>query len=351
MDLACWIQSLFRLHDPGAQRNGEARRSRCASEGKGRQLAYVSSFKSQAVEKAKKPRAKWKASRTYKSLDALHRRMGSAVSIDLYNGITKFKKRIEPQKVYDAWVKGDWGPIMETIPWEHMKDDITPALEKGAGVLAESGKIVIQELPAPLQAHLRWDTKNPRVRDWIASRTAENFTRLTQDSATNIQRAVTASLNQSLTPRQVANRIKNSIGLLPRHAQAVNTYRMNLIAQGNPPSKAESLADKYADRLLDYRANMIGRTETRLATNQGQIAVWREASDQGLVDRHTTGKRWIVDGDPCEDCEVMDGVTVPLDGFFTMDDGTTIDFPPHDVHPHCFCGIEIVYELEPDDFD
>lgn len=300
------------------------------------------------VYKAKRP--PWAATRTFHAIDALHRKMGNAVSVDLTKGIQRFKLRIDKGKVYDAWRSGEWAEVVKAVPWEGMKQDIGPALDKAGSAAIGSGIISLKSLPAPAP-HLRWDTANPRIREWIAGRTADNFVNLSRDSALNIQNAVTASLDRALTPRQVAARVKNSIGLLPQHAAAVERYRGGLLSGGMPSGKAEGLADRYADRLLDYRANMIAMTETRAATNFGQLAVVRQASDEGLVDRHTTGKRWIVDGNPCPDCLEMSGSIVPIDSSWVMGDGSVVDFPPMGVHPNCYCGFEIVYDVAEGDFD
>lgn len=309
-------------------------------------MAYVTSFS--RIEKAKKP---VKApSALYHKIDRLFRGKSMKVYRDLSSGLNKFKGKVDEKKVYSAWVSGDVDRVMQNVPWSDLRDDIGPALEISASSLIESGKLSLSGMLFGGNLGLRWDTTNPRVRDWIASRTAKNFTELSDDSAQNIQRAVAASMNTALTPRQVANRIKGSIGLLPRHADAVERYRQNLLGTMSR-DRAEKLSDAYADKLLDYRAMMIGRTETRMATNAGQLSVWRAAADQGFIDRHTTGKRWIVDGNPCEDCAPMHGVMVPIDSFFVMLDGSTVDFPPMDVHPHCECGMEIVYDVAPDDFD
>ncbi len=49
-------------------------------------------------------------------------------------------------------------------------------------------------------------------------------------------------------------------------------------------------------------------------------------------------KRWIADGDACEDCqEAADEGWVDMDFTYSMGD-FDVDEPP--LHPHCFCSIE-----------
>lgn len=295
----------------------------------------------QHVLKARRPRRKWQATRTYHRLEALSHKMGNAVSVDLSKGIKTFKKRIDVNKVYDAWISRDYSQIERVIPWHKLDDDIDPAFQRVGAGLATSGLISLESLPANIDKKLRWDTTNPRIRHLIHSRKKENFTNLSRDSVQNINSWVHRSFDKALSPRNVADQIKDSIGLLPRHQVAVDNYRIGLVAGGTPPPAASQLASAYADRLLDSRAMMIARTETRIATNQGQLSVWQQAADEDLIDRDTARKVWIVDGNPCELCEPMDGVSVLLDESWTLSDGSVTDCPPLDVHPNCYCGMEL----------
>lgn len=298
----------------------------------------------QLVLKARKPRRKWKATRTYHRLEGLSRQMAHGVRVDLLRGLNTFKKRIDPDKVYEAWLSRDYEGIRREIPWDQMDHDIEPAFTKVGVGLARAGGISFEALPPPVKSTLRWDTKNPRIRNLIEGRKAENFVNLSTQSAKNIQSWVHNSFDHALSPRQVADRIKDSIGLIPQHQVAVDRYRVGLVTNGATQASADRLASDYAERLLDWRAMTIARTETRIATNQGQLSVWQQAADDNLIDRATARKVWIVDGDPCPICEPMDGVSVPLDGIWVLSDGSSTDCPPLDVHPNCYCGMELETE-------
>ncbi len=307
-------------------------------------MTFVSSFRH--IRKAA-PRKKWKATRTYHRLESLSHTMANSVQVDLTKGITKFKSKIKTGEVYDAWLSRNWGRVIEVMPWDSMTNDIEPAFDGVGEILSTAAGITIESLPTPKDTSLRFDTSNPSIRGFIEQRGAHVFTNLTQDSALNIQSMVTRSMNNALTPRQVANQVRDSIGLLPIHYGAVERLRSSLRANPETAGQADLLAGQYADRLIDYRAMMISRTETRLATNRGQLAVWQQAADRDLIDRDTARKVWIVDGDPCEVCEPMDGVAVPLDSSWQLNNGDSVDVPTES-HPHCYCGMELEF-TEPED--
>jgi SPP1 gp7 family putative phage head morphogenesis protein len=86
------------------------------------------------------------------------------------------------------------------------------------------------------------------------------------------------------------------------------------------------------------RAEMIARTETMTAANEGQRQGWDQAVESGLL----TGdekKEWIATGDSnvCPQCDELDGTVVGLDEEYPNDGG---DGPP--AHPDCRCTEGIV---------
>lgn len=164
------------------------------------------------------------------------------------------------------------------------------------------------------------------------------------DTQNIIQNAVARSFSNALTPRDVASSIRNSIGLFPGQQTALMNYRQGLKESGMKPDRVDAFSSKYEDRLLDYRAKMIARTETRQATNQGQLFIWQDAQNQDLI-APTAKKVWVVDGAPCEICEPMDGVAIGLAESWTLPNGDIADIPT-DAHPHCFCGMELEFGTE-----
>ena len=50
---------------------------------------------------------------------------------------------------------------------------------------------------------------------------------------------------------------------------------------------------------------------------------------------------WVVDGDPCDVCDEMDGVTIEDGEEFEIDTWNDDGMPP--VHPNCMCQIESVW--------
>jgi hypothetical protein len=98
--------------------------------------------------------------------------------------------------------------------------------------------------------------------------------------------------------------------------------------------------DQYSERLENYRAGMIARTETLTASNEGQRQLWVQAEKEGLLTEQEQ-REWIWHGMPdkngklCEICAAMQGQLRGIKEPFTLPDGTQVMNPP--AHPQCEC--------------
>jgi len=80
------------------------------------------------------------------------------------------------------------------------------------------------------------------------------------------------------------------------------------------------------------RAQVIARTETMIASNEGQKQAWQQAVDLGLLPPEPL-RRWIVTDDDhlCPQCEPMGDTVAPLHGQYPGGHNG----PP--LHPNCRC--------------
>lgn len=292
------------------------------------------------IQKAKTKR---KVSRTYKKLEKMSRIIAPRASMDFVRGIQKFKKKIKESELASAFEKQDYSKVIEVIPWNDLHDDLNPFKKQVADSFIGASRLVIPSIPAPENRELRFDMNNPRLVNFINQRTGVRIQEVNADTHFAVRSAVMRSFNEAKTPLEVANEIKTSIGLDERRAGALIKYKANLMDQGLKESRVTDLADAYEARLLQSRAMGIARSEVRNAVNNGQLSVWKEGANQGLFDKQKARKAWVIDGNPCEICEPMDGEEVELDGFWTLDDGTMC-YVPNDAHPNCECGMELVFD-------
>lgn len=173
------------------------------------------------------------------------------------------------------------------------------------------------------------------------------------------KRAIKAALSDALGDGQsytsAARAIRDSIGLTETQWQSVNNYR-SLLENGSSEalqrklrdrrfdstvenaidsndvleqSQIDNMVDRYTDRMIDYRANNIARTESHRVLSAARNEAWQQTVDQLGLDSNEFTRMW----NSTEDARVrdthadMDGQTV--EGFepFVSPSGVTLAYP------------------------
>ena len=288
------------------------------------------------IAKAKKKTAKAKPL-------ALGTAMSQAVKVDLTRGLTRFKQRVNPADIEHALKTGGYQAIMRTIPWEKLPEDLDPLQASLLKATRGGADAANNALPARIRSTLRYDSKNPKIATrtlTLAGTRANRAITVLQDGTLDaVRHATHRAMTEALSPKDVADSIRSSIGLNRPQAQALANYREKLRDTAMSESRRQKLADGYENRLLDQRAMLIARTEVRSAINGGQLDVWQTAMADGLLPAKSR-KVWRVDGRPCDICEKMDGIAVDFDEAWTVPrphGGTQQCMIPSDSHPNCMC--------------
>lgn len=289
------------------------------------------------IQKARK-RPNWSKTRNPKRMEALAKRFGSAVRADFLTGIRTFKKRVSLQSIYDAWLTGRWENIDRIIPWHRMDDDFGPLNDQLLGAAEAFGALGLEVIDKPMHKELRYDLKNQLIRKIVKKRIAEKIVNpVLSGGRENIRRIVQDRMKLGLTNRQIAERIRDHIGLDERRAIALDNYFQGRMKAGVKINLQQNY-HAYRDKLLMDRAKTIAKTETQNMLNRGQLEIWKEGIRQGLIPADAE-KVWVVDGDPCPMCEDMDGESIPVHDSWDTDNGE-VDIPS-DIHPNCECIMTI----------
>jgi len=137
---------------------------------------------------------------------------------------------------------------------------------------------------------------------------------ITADSLTSIRNTLSSAYIQGIGSRAGARLLRSSIGLLPRHALARDNYAESLRARGFPEDEVIRLADLYSSRLLNWRAEVIARTESATAVHAAQLAKWEDWARQGILQSERTHLEWVTTKDDrlCPLCAPMDGQRIRL---------------------------------------
>lgn len=200
-------------------------------------------------------------------------------------------------------------------------------------------------------ADVSFTLDNPRTQSWLARNAARLVTRIRQETTLAIRRITTDAhargLNVGQQADKIATALRRDMGLNQRQAGALGRYQATLEQQELSPTQIARQVGEYRDRLIDSRARVIAQHETLVASNQGQNEVWRQATEQQLLEPDQK-RRWITQpginaDNPCPVCRPMDGQVRGLDEEFVSPyDGSRAMVPG--IHIGCRCVSVLHFE-------
>ncbi len=180
-----------------------------------------------------------------------------------------------------------------------------------------------------------FDAIDPNVITAAERQAARLVTNVSPQIRRSIRDAVIAAQRAELDRDSLVRMLRSIVGPTERDALTISRNYINnyqrALKEGLTPVAARGRAGQIADRARDIavrrRAKMIGRTETRMAQQEGRRAGWRQANADGLIPTGT--QRVWLSADPCPICAPWEGVKVGWNEEFPVGD------PP--LHPNCRC--------------
>lgn len=238
--------------------------------------------------------------------------------------------------------------------------------------LAAGADVARTNLPDRISLGIRFDMLNPRAVAFIDRYDARLIREVTDTTRKGVLSVVRSRMLEGRAPIQQARIIRETVGLTEKQSGAVVNFRRQLEGQTNTPDgksmqaagrrrlsaperaqaarqirqggmsqkQINGLVDTYRKRLVNLRANNISRTETSRAVHEGQLELWKQAQEQGLLPVDTK-RKWIVTHDDRlrETHRAVPGMNeggVALDQPFRTPFGPVMG-PP--LEPNCRCNV------------
>lgn len=232
-----------------------------------------------------------------------------------------------------------WTQIIDWLRENNSLDDIEKRLHAHdiAGVIAEldtaaekyadailggyieAGDQEAAYLGGELDKVVRFDEDNERAVRWAEDNELQIKHGVTEDAKQTVQQLLADGIQRGANPREIARDIRDSIGLTPDRAAAVNSYRRALEQQDYANALSRQLSDGRSDRTIaaaqrdgraltrdqidtaveryrrnhiDSRAFAIAHTDGLRAAHAGSRELFQQAIDDGHVEADQLEREW-----------------------------------------------------------
>jgi hypothetical protein len=257
----------------------------------------------------------------YKIVNALDARMRKAFLKALDNikdaaSLTELEKAFETGGIYAAIDSiGSFNPYFEA--------ELVPELEDA---VSRSGRLAVTTtLDGKVNNTFKFSMLNPATVEAVNSHGAALVSQISDNTRAGIIEANRIGLITGSSPKQTARMFRDSIGLTENQANAVNNYKQALINNdANALNyslrdkrfdstvrqlidtnkvdmvKIDKMVQRYTDKYIKYRSEVIARTESMRAISMGDFEAGRQAEESGAFGDETYKRFWIDTGDSRE---------------------------------------------------
>lgn len=311
--------------------------------------------------------------------------------------VDDLRNNADVQRIAEALERNDIDGAMRAV---HLDGAALALFESTLQQAYEAGGLATTNAMPPMRdrngmrAVIRFDGRIPRAEAWLRTTSSNRVTAIIEDQRRSIRSALVSGMEAGRNPLQtaldVAGRYNRTtgrreggiIGLTSQQAQYVRNARDELLSgdpalmrgyfererrdrrfdrsvarairEGRPVDveMVEKISARYSDRLLQYRGEMVARTETMASLQAAKQESFAQAVDTGAVARQDIRRRWrhSFAGNNRHDHVEMNGQIVGLDEPFIAPDGTPIMYPgdPNAGARHvvaCRCDVEYTIDF------
>lgn len=229
------------------------------------------------------------------------------------------------------WLKGQWSiteleAMVTSRQFHALITDLTKGAEALAAVVADayiaSGKLGAATVTRAIHTPITFEGNNERAVGYLRRDRLRLVREVTDAQRGAWTEAIAAGMQRGDNPRVIAREIRASLGLTAKQQNAVENYRRLLrensaealtrelrdrrfdpsvrraIMADRPLGNAEieKLVDRYRQRYINYRAEVIARTEALRAVHLGAEEAYQQAIDAGDLKEQEVERTWVIAG-------------------------------------------------------
>lgn len=228
----------------------------------------------------------------------------------------------------DAVTLDELARLIEAGDWQGVLDRAAQAgalsiAQEYAAVYVLSGTEGAKAIGEMLEVVVDFNQVNERAVRQMQAERLRFIREFTAGQREATRDALVDGITRGLNPRDQARNFRSSIGLTRRQLAAVQNYRRLLEAgssealsrqlhddrflpkgsksraaflDGSKPltrAQIDRMTDRYSERYVKYRAEVIGRTEALRAVHSGTDEAYRQAIDAGQVQASQLQRTWV----------------------------------------------------------
>ncbi len=195
------------------------------------------------------------------------------------------------------------------------------AVQTGAAVVIDNLPFLPDESGNAIS--VRFNVTNPRTASFLNDYKFNKIREISLDVQETIRQIAADGILSGSNPIETARNIRSSIGLTESQERAVRNYRRSLeqldtdalarrlrdkrydptvaraIKEGKKltQERIDAMVQRYREKYLKYRAEVIAKTESIRAIQAGQQLIWQQMVDEGDVSEKKIRRKWITSGD------------------------------------------------------
>lgn len=282
----------------------------------------------------------------------VHRRADARIR-DLMDVVLKATNetaaQLDDQLFLNAIRDGDIDRALTAIDWQGVggqiiEDELTPILQD---LTNQVGQDSIGFVPASrLGEGVLFDEQNPRVQASLTNQIGNMISGLNSQQVTTLRRVVEDLTDGRLPFETAVDTIKQHVGLNTRQSRALVSLHDRLLEAGLSSDEISTALTKAHNQMIDFRAELIARTESINAASEGQRLSWIQLRDEGVLSDDDTRKFWVTTPDDrldqaqCAPVPSLNPNGRRVDEPFVTPSG---DRQSPTLHPLCRCSQSLVF--------
>jgi len=238
--------------------------------------------------------------------------------------LSDLRERLSDAELAQLIEAGNINQIVNGLLGEAVTDNALLPFAAAIGAAAIEGGRVAAAVQPPVVGRNGQDVQfvfnatNPRVASFAQAQTSQRIREISEDVRTVVRDVITQETRRGANPLETARRVRQSIGLTQRQEAAVANFRRMLeegridvldrqlrdrrfdpsirraIEQGRqiPQAKIDRMVERYRDRYVKYRSEVIARTEALRAVHGAQNELFQSYIDEDRISEQQVRRFW-----------------------------------------------------------